>query len=68
MPEEQLQFVQQCKEEEISDSELIESSCYEENEDQTCYPSESVVEEWKQGKEIKRECNESLEQGHCYCN
>ena len=31
----------------MSDSELIESKCDGENEEQTWYPSESVVEEWK---------------------
>ena len=65
MSEEQLQFVQQCKEEELSDSELIESSCDEENEDQTWYPSETAVEEWMQGKEKENEHKESLKQGHC---
>ena len=64
MSEEQLQFVQQCKEEELSDSELIESSCDEENEDQTWYPSETAVEEWMQGKEKENEHKESLKQGH----
>ena len=65
MSEEHLPFVQECKEEEMSDSELIDSSCDEENEDQTCYPSESAVEEWTQGKEKKSEHQESLKQGHC---
>jgi len=63
LSEEHLPFVQECKEEEMSDSELIESSCDEENEDQTCYPSESAVEEWTQGKEKKSEHQESLKQG-----
>ena len=48
----------------MSDSEFIESSCDEENEDQTWHPSESDVEEWMQGKEKKIEYNESLKQGH----
>ena len=65
LSEEQLPFVQQCKEEEISDSEFIESNCDEENEDQTFYPSESVVEEWKQTKEKRTDYKESLKQGHC---
>ena len=59
-----MQFVQQCNEEELSDSELIESSCDEENDDQTWYPSETTVEEWTQGKEKKNEDKESLKQGH----
>ena len=65
LSDEQLEFVQQCKEEEMSDSEFIESNCDEENEEQTWYPSESVVEEWKQRKEMKSGCNKSLKQGHC---
>ena len=64
LSEEQLKFFQQFKEEEVSDSELIESSCDEENEDQTWHPSESDVEEWMQGKEKKTEYKESLKQGH----
>ena len=65
LSEEQLQFVQQCKEEEMSDSEFIESDCDEKDEDHTWYPSESVIEEWKQVKEKKSEYKESLKQGHC---
>ena len=65
LSEEQLEFAQQLEKEEMSDSEFIESSCDEENEDQTLYPSESVVEEWKQRKEMKSGCNKSLKQGHC---
>ena len=61
----QLQFSQQYKEEEISDSEFIESSCDEENEDQTSYPSESAIGEWKQRKEMKSGCNKSLKEGQC---
>ena len=65
LSKEELECRQQCKEEEMSDSEFIESSFDEENEEQNLYPSESVVEEWKQRKEMKSECNESLKQGHC---
>ena len=49
----------------MSDSEVIESSCDEENEDRTWYPSESVVAEWKQEKEKRSEHRESLKQGQC---
>ena len=49
----------------MSDSEFIESSCDEENEDQTWYPSESAIGEWKQGKERRNEHEDSLKQGHC---
>ena len=49
----------------MSDSEFTESICYEESEDQTWYPSESVVEDWKkQAKGKRNECKESLKQGH----
>ena len=65
LSEEQLEFVQQCKEEEMSDSEFIESNCDEENDDQTSYPSESAIGEWRQGKEKRNEVKESLKQGHC---
>ena len=51
LPKEQFQYFQLCKDEEMSDSEFIESGCDEENEDQTWYPSESVVAEWKQVKD-----------------
>ena len=51
--------------EEMSDSEFIEGDCDEQDEDHTWYPSESVVEEWKQVKEKKNEYKESLKQGHC---
>ena len=49
----------------MSESEFIEGSCDEENEDQTWYPSESAIEEWKQLKERRNEHEESLKQGHC---
>ena len=48
----------------MSDSEFIESSCDEENEDQTWYPSESDVEEWKEEIAKRNEYKESLKQGH----
>ena len=49
----------------MSDIEVIESSCDEENEDWTWYPSESVLEEWKQGKEKRNHYKELVKQG-CY--
>ena len=49
----------------MSGSELIESSCDEENADQTWYPSESVVEKWRQVKEKRNGHRESFKQGHC---
>ena len=66
LPKEQLQGFQECKDEELSYGEFIESGCDEGNEDQTWYPSESVVAEWKQVKEKRNEYNESLEQGNCF--
>ena len=60
-----MQFVQECKEEKISDSELMESSCDEENEGLAWYPSESAIEEWKQVKEKRNKYRELLKQGHC---
>ena len=65
LSEEQVASFPQCKEEEMSDSEFIESSCDEENEDQTSYPSESAIEEGKQVKEKRNEYDKSLKQGHC---
>ena len=64
LPEDQLLFVQQCKEETISDGELIESSCDEENEDKILYPSECVVEECKQRKEKMVESTDQLKEGN----
>ena len=49
----------------MSDIEVIESNCDEENKDRTWYPSESVLEEWKQGKERRSEQKQSLKEGHC---
>ena len=49
----------------MSESESIESSCDEENEDQTWYPNETAVEEWKQEKDMMNDHKESLKQGHC---
>ena len=49
----------------MSDCEFIESSPDEENEDQTWYRGESVVEEWRQGVDKKNEYKESTKQGHC---
>ena len=66
LSEDELEFVQQCKEEEMSDSEFIESNCDEENEDQTLHPSESAIEDWKQGTEKRNEFKTSLNQGHCF--
>ena len=65
LSEEQFQVFQQCKEEEVSDSSFIESRCDEENEDQTVYPSETIIEDWKQGKEKRNDYKESLKQGNC---
>ena len=48
----------------MSDSEFIENSCDKESEEQTWYPSESVIEEWKLGREKRNEVKESLKQGH----
>ena len=62
---EHLPFFQQCKEEEMSDSEFIESRCDEENGAQTWYPSETTVEEWNQGKDMRNEHKDSLKEGHC---
>ena len=50
----------------MSDIEVIESNCDEENEDWTWYPSESVLEEWKQGKEKRNHNKELLKQGCCF--
>ena len=50
----------------MSDCEFIGSSCDEANEDWTSYPSDSVVDEWKPGKEKRNECRESLKQGNCF--
>ena len=49
----------------MSDIDVIESNCDEENEEWTWYPSESVLEEWNQGKDIRNEHKKSLKEGHC---
>ena len=65
LSEERLQFVEQCRKEEMSDSEFTGSYCDEENNERTWYPSESAIEEWKQGKEKRNEYKELSTQGHC---
>ena len=65
LSEEQLQVFQQCKEAKVSDNDFIESGCDGESEDIIWYPSESIVEEWKQVKEKRNEYKESLKQGNC---
>lgn len=66
LPEDQLFYLQQCKEEEISDEEFIANSSDEENRDRTFYPSECELNEWKQGEWKSSVTREELEQGEVY--
>ena len=53
-----------CKEEPISDDEVIANSSVEKNIDKAWYPSECHFENWKQRKEKTAEIKEEFEQGH----
>ena len=53
-----------CKEEPISDDELLASSFSERKKEKTWFPSECVSEEWNQEKEKRAERQEKLKQGH----
>ena len=55
---------QPCKEEQLSDEEIITYSSAEDNEPDTWYPSECDFEDWKQGGEKKSEIKEESEQGY----
>ena len=56
-----------CKEEQISDEDFLESignNADEDDEVMACYPSECVLENMKQGNEMKSETKEEVIPGH----
>ena len=57
-------FADVYKVEHLSDEEILASISDEEN-DNTCYPSECVVEHWNQVKETRNEKKDKSKQGHC---
>ena len=56
-------FADVCKEEQISDEEILASSSDEAN-DKTSYPRECLLEAWNKRKEKKIGSKETPEQGH----
>ena len=56
--------VQHCEEEQVPEEDVVRNSYNSENGDQTRYPSECVLEEWKQGMQRTSEGKLELQQGH----
>ena len=63
MPEEQLFLSANCKEEQISDEDVMNFSD-EEDIDSTWYSDECVLENWKEGEEVASKCKENVRQGY----